>query len=67
MKVERGDTLSKLITSKYGFFDSDLLEKVKRQNPAIRDVNRIYTGDTIVIPQGNNRSPEKRGQNGQNR
>ncbi|MGD0232715.1 MAG: AAA family ATPase [Syntrophorhabdales bacterium] len=50
-KVERGDTLSRLISSKYGFFNKDLLQEVKRRNPTIKDVNRIYVGDIIVFPE----------------
>jgi len=49
--VEKGDTLSRLINTKYGFFDNELLQKVKQQNPAIKDVNRIYVGDTIMLPE----------------
>jgi general secretion pathway protein A len=48
--VARGDTLSKLIIAKYGAFDRSLLLKVKRSNPDIKDVNKIYTGSTIVFP-----------------
>ncbi len=50
--VERGDTLSRLVLEKYGFVDNELLQKVKRLNPAIKDVNKIYIGDTIVFPDG---------------
>lgn len=50
--VERGDTLSRLVLEKYGFVDYELLQKVKKLNPGIRDVNKIYIGDTIVFPDG---------------
>jgi general secretion pathway protein A len=50
--VERGDTLSRLVLEKYGFVDYELLLKVKKLNPGIKDVNKIYTGDTIVFPDG---------------
>ncbi len=48
--VEKGDTLSRLILQKYGFYDRSLLEKVKNSNPGIKDVNKIYIGETIVFP-----------------
>jgi nucleoid-associated protein YgaU len=66
-KVERGDTLSQMITSTYGFFSTDLLEKVKKVNPAIRDANKIYAGDMIVFPEGRATLSGKSGQNGQGR
>jgi general secretion pathway protein A len=49
--VEKGDTLSRLILKKYGFYDASLLDKVRSENPGIKDVNRIYIGDTIVFPE----------------
>ena len=49
--VERGDTLSRLMIAKYGAYDNDMLQKIKNDNPSIKDVNRIYAGETIVFPQ----------------
>jgi general secretion pathway protein A len=48
--VERGDTLSKLVMNKYGFVDNDLLRKVKRENPGIKNMDKIYIGDTVAFP-----------------
>ncbi len=48
--VEKGDTLSRLIVQKYGAYDTELLQKVKNKNPGIKDVNKIYIGETIVFP-----------------
>ena len=53
-RVERGDTLSRLIVGKYGSFNKDLLQQVKRWNPTIKDVNKIYVGNTIVFPETDN-------------
>jgi general secretion pathway protein A len=58
--VEKGDTLSRLIIDKYGFYDKDLLQKVKNENPDIKDVNRIYVGDKIVLPDSAKRSARRR-------
>ncbi|OPY67912.1 MAG: Archaeal ATPase [Syntrophorhabdaceae bacterium PtaU1.Bin034] len=49
--IEKGDTLSKLVLDKYGFCDNELLQSVKKINPNIKDVNRIYTGETIIFPE----------------
>ena len=59
-KVERGDTLSKLVNNKYGFVDNELLQKVKKENPGIKDVNKIFIGDTIVFPQTPNQQVSRR-------
>jgi general secretion pathway protein A len=48
--VEKGDTLSRLIVQNYGAYDREMLQKVKNLNPGIKDVNKIYIGDTIVFP-----------------
>ncbi len=58
-RVERGDTLSKLMINKYGFVDNELLQKMKSVNPGIKDVNKIFTGDTLAFPEAGKRIGRK--------
>jgi len=48
--VEKGDTLSKILVARYGFFDGNLLNKMREINPSIKDVDKIYIGDRISFP-----------------
>ncbi|MBN1867042.1 AAA family ATPase [Candidatus Sumerlaeota bacterium] len=48
--VRRGDYLSRLCIEIYGNSTPEILEKVKKINPNIRDVNIILIDDEIVFP-----------------
>ena len=53
--VAPGDTLSQLVTEVYGFAGSALqlqirLEKVRENNPQIKDIDRILPGEKICFP-----------------
>jgi len=53
--VKRGDTVSKLITNSFGGRFGNLtyrqgIELFKSANPQIRDINRIYAGQKIYMP-----------------
>ncbi len=57
--VAKGDTVSKLAARKYGFVDNELLRKVKKENPSLKDMNKIYVGDTIVFPEAGGQTARK--------
>lgn len=48
--VKKGDTLARLMVDIYGYADKADFELVKSNNPAIKDVNRIIVGETIIFP-----------------
>jgi LysM repeat protein len=53
-EVQRGDTVSKLIATKYGRFGSESYEEgvklFKAANPQISDLNVIYAGQKVYLP-----------------
>jgi general secretion pathway protein A len=49
--VQKGDSLSKLVEDVYGLYSPDMLQRVVRSNPAIRDPDRILEGEKIVFPE----------------
>ncbi|GFE58360.1 AAA family ATPase [Geobacter sp. AOG1] len=48
--IRKGDTLANLIKDHYGTVDSQLIEKVKQNNPWIKNVNKIIEGEKIIFP-----------------
>jgi hypothetical protein len=48
--VKRGENLTGLIRSFYGFADDEIIEMVKQNNPQIRDTNIITPGQQILFP-----------------
>ena len=48
--VKEGDNLSKLAAAVYGRTDEDNLKLVRKNNPEIRDINRIAVGQKIIFP-----------------
>lgn len=48
--IQRGDTLAELVKHHYGTVDSQLIQKVKQNNPWIKNVNVIVEGEKIVFP-----------------
>jgi len=48
--VKEGDTLSKILTSEYGFLNDNLYEMVKSSNPDVQDINQISVGQKIFLP-----------------
>jgi hypothetical protein len=48
--VKKGDNLSRLVQDVYGYSNREVLDRVKRQNRGIKDVNRIEPGKKIVFP-----------------
>jgi len=49
--VKKGDNLSILTQNIYGFTDGKLMESVKKENPSIKNVNKIYIGDELFFPE----------------
>jgi LysM repeat protein len=52
--VMPGDSLTRVVSSRYGvpadYLYGEYLQVLKRLNPAIKDLNRIYPGQTIRLP-----------------
>jgi general secretion pathway protein A len=48
--VREGDSLSKLIIETYGFANETVIDWVKKHNPHIQDVNRIFVGEKVSLP-----------------
>jgi hypothetical protein len=52
--VRPGDSLTRVVSSRYGvpsdYLYGEYLQAIKRLNPAIKDLNRIYPGQTIRLP-----------------
>jgi general secretion pathway protein A len=48
--VKKGDNLSRLVQDVYGYSNREVLDRVRRQNRGIKDVNRIEPGRKIVFP-----------------
>jgi general secretion pathway protein A len=48
--VKKGDNLSRLIQDVYGYSNREVLDRVKRQNRGIKDINKIEPGKKIVFP-----------------
>lgn len=48
--VKKGDTMARLMVDTYGYADKNVMNLVKKNNPGIRDPNRIVVGETIIFP-----------------
>ncbi len=49
--ITRGMTLSEIATQYYGSTDSIVIKKLREANPKIKDVDLIFVGDSIVLPE----------------
>jgi phage tail protein X len=50
LMAKSGDMVSALGTKEYGTLTNTILDMIKRANPGIKDLDRIYVGDKILIP-----------------
>jgi general secretion pathway protein A len=50
VKVQPGDTLTKLAVAIYGRADQEVLDLVKEANPNLSDTNRILLGQVLIFP-----------------
>jgi phage tail protein X len=48
--VQRGDQLAKLALEVYGSTSAAVLEWIKKNNPQLRDLNRIEVGMQLTFP-----------------
>jgi type II secretory pathway predicted ATPase ExeA len=57
--VKEGDTITGLASEIYGFVNDRLVERIRKSNPDIADINRISVGQKIVFPplKGANEAP----------
>ncbi len=57
-QVQSGDSLSKILSSRYGEIHSEsynlALAHFKRLNPMVDNINRIYAGETLNLPLAEN-------------
>jgi hypothetical protein len=49
-RVRKGDTLSYLSFKTYGMFDPQIAEILKKENPQIKDIDLIYSGQQLIFP-----------------
>ena len=49
--AREGDTLSEIILREFGRVDTHLLEEVQRLNPELEDMNQIFEGQEIRLPE----------------
>jgi len=50
VSAKKGDMVSALATREYGSLTDTIFDIIKRANPGIEDLNRIFIGDEIVLP-----------------
>lgn len=50
LMAKSGDIVSALATREYGTLTNTVCDIIKRANPGIKDLDRIYVGDKILIP-----------------
>jgi general secretion pathway protein A len=48
--VKKGDNLFRLAKKVYGYADDQMIERVRQNNPRIKDINKILIGEEIVFP-----------------
>jgi len=48
--VAPGDTMAKIAARHYGRVDAAILRRLARANPAIRDINVVFEGQTVFLP-----------------
>ena len=49
--VRKGDNLFRLTKGVYGYADAQLVERVRRNNPWIKNINNIPIGEEIIFPE----------------
>lgn len=50
VRVRKGDTVSYLSFKIYGTYDTRIKDLLRRENPQMRDLNIIYTGQQLRFP-----------------
>ena len=55
--VREGDSLEKLAKSVYGRMDEGILNLLKKNNPDIKNINRLRVGQEIHFPPAPDRNP----------
>ncbi|MGC9324465.1 MAG: AAA family ATPase [Desulfomonilia bacterium] len=50
IRVHRGDTLAELAAVYYGRVDSGILDAIKQANPSLENIDLIYEGQEIFLP-----------------
>ncbi|MFD4058796.1 peptidoglycan DD-metalloendopeptidase family protein [Streptomyces californicus] len=55
--IQRGDTFSQIAKRYYGNAYNGGMNQLKALNPHIKDINRIYAGQTITVPDAKTSTP----------
>jgi phage tail protein X len=50
IQVRKGDTISYLSFKVYGMYDTRIENLLRRENPQVKDLNRIYAGQQLRFP-----------------
>jgi hypothetical protein len=50
LRVRKGDTISYLAFKIYGMYDPKMVDLLCRENPQIKDIDRIYAGQQLRFP-----------------
>ena len=50
IQVRKGDTISYLSFKIYGMYDTRIEDLLRRENPQVKDLNMIYTGQQLRFP-----------------
>ena len=48
--IGTGDTIAKLAAKHYGRVDTDILQAVRKANPSINNINLVYEGQKVYLP-----------------
>ena len=51
-QIREGDTISQIIERELGVPWMSMIDRVKGLNPGIKNINMIYPGRTIILPEG---------------
>lgn len=58
-RVQRGDTFSEIAQKYFGNAYNGGIDKLKKMNPNIKNINMIYAGQTLTVPNPNHKASSK--------
>jgi len=50
LKIERGNTVYRILEDVYGNYDTALVNEFRKQNPSITNINMVLQGDSVKMP-----------------
>jgi hypothetical protein len=48
--LKKGDSVAKYAIEIYGYSNNEILELIKKNNPHIKDIERVKVGEKIILP-----------------